>query len=225
MEADMMKNTVGLNRWVASRWYFKVCWLHSRCPFSHYSFFFVCASQCEIWEEAGGKKPSWLNTHIRNIHGFRFWHHEDRSPHISLLPCSSSFSFLLLFIVYCCPRIRWQGCFLHFSALDTAVIWFKYIGRSGGRTVFFIPIIYARTHKAFVCLWYILWRPLYRLMCFHHPNFAKHVSCSSNPWDDLCGTVFEPCLRKNFGCHMESVGCWKNCDESRKWSSKMIIQR
>lgn len=117
-EADMMKNTHGLNRWVAAWWYFKVCWLHSRCPFSHYSSFFVCATErCEKRLEEKSHHGS-IHTSGTFMHGFRFWHHEDRSTHISLLPCSSSFSFLLLFIVYGCPRIRWQGYFLHFSALD-----------------------------------------------------------------------------------------------------------
>lgn len=187
-----MRNVVGLNRWVASWWYFKVCWLHPAVLSHtiHFSSFAPSTARCE--EEAGRKKAI-MAQYTHQKHSCMVFAFGIMKIDLSLLPCSSSFSFLLLFIVYCCPRIRWQGYFLHFCALDTAVIWFKYIGRSGGRTVFFIPIIYARTHKAFVCLWYILWRPLRRLMCFHHPNFAKHVSCSSNPWDDLCGTVFEPC--------------------------------
>lgn len=48
-------------------WYFKVCWLYSRCPFSHYpSLLFRHHIHQERWD----KNPSWLNTHIRNIHAW-----------------------------------------------------------------------------------------------------------------------------------------------------------
>jgi hypothetical protein len=96
-----------------------------------------------------------IHTSETFMHGFRFWQHEDISTHISLLPCSSFFffSFEFLFIFFAPLALDDKYIFIFpfsfdvFPSFDLNIL----DKRRRRKTIFFIPIIYARTHTRYVC--------------------------------------------------------------------------
>lgn len=171
-----MKNTHGLNRWVVFFWwYFKVFWL---LPFP--LSFLTLSTRRRIGEGRRKAGPSWLNTHIRNIHAWLSLLASSRYiyAHLISLPCSSSFCLLQPSshaMWHGGPRIRWQVYFLLLLLLPWlpfrlrcfSVIWFKYIGqaekeRNGS------PLSALSMHghtRACMLMIYFIADPC---MCFHH---------------------------------------------------------
>lgn len=72
-------------------------YFHSRCPFSHYPVVVALAKDEEKRAHHGS-----IRTSETFMHGFRFWHHQDISTHISSL-CRAHlhFAFFSLHLMRC----------------------------------------------------------------------------------------------------------------------------
>lgn len=155
-------------------WYFKVCWLFPL------SFLTLCTFNTE-------KNPSWLNTHVRKIHAWLSL--KASSRYISAYFASA----VLIFI-----RITSSSSSLVALVLDDKFIFFfkarclpscdlNILGKQR-RTIFFIPIIDARTHARSYAYdkFYLLRVATLFLIRFHHLKILiKSYFSFQNSWS-LC---------------------------------------
>lgn len=121
------------------------------------------------------KKPSWLNTHIRNIHAWFSLLESSRYIYTHFISPVLVFIFLLS-PVFCGPRFTLQMTRKFPSIFSVSCFKYKYLylgwTADEAQESFFIRIIYARTYTRSYPYDIILQRSLYVACAFIISNFS-----------------------------------------------------
>lgn len=174
MKADMMKNTHGLNRWVV---FDDILRFADYIPvvLSHTIHSSSIPPSEDGWHGGGKNISHHGSIHIRNIHAWlSLWHHQDISPHISFLPCSSSYTFpsppitpkdflslsatvlaeddkSIFFFTSLFPLLLiFSLCLRHFPSFDLNIL-----DKQRRKNNFLYPHYLCTDTHASVCLWYV----------------------------------------------------------------------